>query len=533
MSKLGVVLFVLVVALSYSSATTITHSYNMASHLPSHLAIMFSMSWFGIPSSDPQGAGEDPSWGNWKWGGGDIPTSNPAVCNEGTSFTESFSDEERYIASKRRPLAGIYSASARDAKSLARVDLMLSSVKRSCDGGANARLDAWSVQQCSIHFTSKYGRSTICDIPYRALLAFYGQAQAAGMEGAVLPGMDTTWIFDFGSDEGVSSKTDQITILTQDIADMATIANSYGTTTRRINGLVVLVIYFDGTLSVSQWGTVLQNARNIAKIDFYAIGSAPGSVPTFFEVFDALSPWTDADYSLVNPTYAQALSWATSKHSTYVKDVKSFSGRVAVGSVIAGFDDYTEDWGNNKPRVMPRNTVLIEAATDYLKSAKLNITFMPTWDDWTEGTHFEPDTIDGTKMLVALKQGLGKLHGEAPDPTGDAALNARWVSYGKSRNCNGGKSATEPGGTAGTPPAITLSCGPKAGAGIGDSSEETTITNSTEDVFDSSAAANMTDSFDSSQEGNTSPSSELVSTAAVTVANVMILSLAFFFALWI
>lgn len=32
---------------------------------------------------------------------------------------------------------------------------------------------------------------------------------------------------------------------------------------------------------------------------------------------------------------------------------------------------------------------------------------------------------DGTTMLVALKQGLGKLAGEAADPTGDTALNQR------------------------------------------------------------------------------------------------------------
>jgi hypothetical protein len=89
----------------------------------------------------------------------------------------------RWIASKRRPLAGIYSASARDAEGthsnkqkininifrgekyleiyaimigLARVDLMLSNLRRSCDGGANARLDSWSIQMDSIKFSSRY-----------------------------------------------------------------------------------------------------------------------------------------------------------------------------------------------------------------------------------------------------------------------------------------------------------------------------------------------------------------------------------------
>jgi hypothetical protein len=35
-------------------SANITHQFNFASHLPAHLATMFSMSWFGIPNFDPQ-----------------------------------------------------------------------------------------------------------------------------------------------------------------------------------------------------------------------------------------------------------------------------------------------------------------------------------------------------------------------------------------------------------------------------------------------------------------------------------------------
>jgi hypothetical protein len=153
-----------------------------------------------------KGAGPDPAWGNWLWGVSSptctIPTTTPNTCNEGTSFTYAFPNEQRNVASKRRPLAGIYSASARDAEGtirgrektketfdqyklffpflffifllflfillplffclgLARVDLMLSHLRRPCDGGANARLDAWAVQQNSIYGSSKYLKSLI------------------------------------------------------------------------------------------------------------------------------------------------------------------------------------------------------------------------------------------------------------------------------------------------------------------------------------------------------------------------------------
>jgi hypothetical protein len=54
------------------------------------------------------------------------------------------------------------------------------------------------------------------------------------------------------------------------------------------------------------------------------------------------------------------------------------------GSIIPGFDDYTEDWGACQIRVMPRNKLLIEAATDYLLQANITHTLSITWDDWTE-----------------------------------------------------------------------------------------------------------------------------------------------------
>ena len=42
------------------SQAALTHA-SLAAVMPDHLAIMFSMSWFGIPKSD---GGSDPTWGN-------------------------------------------------------------------------------------------------------------------------------------------------------------------------------------------------------------------------------------------------------------------------------------------------------------------------------------------------------------------------------------------------------------------------------------------------------------------------------------
>jgi len=500
------VLFIIACGVSCDSdaTNTITHTFNLASHMPAHLAVMFSMSWFGIPASDPQGGGLDAGWGNWKWGGGNIPTNDPTTCNEGTAFSLAFGAEERYIASKRRPLAGIYSSSARNAEGLARVDLMLSSIRRSCDGGANARLDAWAVQLSSVQFTSKYGKTSCasCDLAYRALIAFYTEAKKGNMVGAIIPAIDATWIFNpkFAASVGLScpstNRAPCIAALTKDITDMATIALSYGSITRKINGLPVLVIYFDGTLTVAQWKTILQNARNAAGTDFYVISSAPGTVPTYWGAFDAISPWTGANYGLTNPTYAQAYSWAQGKHATYVSAIKNYPGCVVMGSVTPGFDDYTMNWGTDKARVMARNTLYIQAATDYFKATKIVGTFMATWDDWTEGTHFEPDTNSGTAMLVALKQGLGKMAGEAADPTGDKALDTRWTTYGRARNCNKG--------TASTPPTITLLCPATAGTGEGGEGSSSEEINNGDLGYNTTGVfiTNITDSWDSSDQDN-------------------------------
>jgi hypothetical protein len=131
-------------ARSQGALLTGPHVFDLASNMPSHLAIMFSMGWFGVPSKDPQGAGPDPSYGNDEWHGACV-ADDPSTCT--TCILEGAGDAceqtgapQRNIASRRRPLAGIYSSSAKDVEGRRRVDLMLSGLRRSCDDGA--KIDA-------------------------------------------------------------------------------------------------------------------------------------------------------------------------------------------------------------------------------------------------------------------------------------------------------------------------------------------------------------------------------------------------------
>jgi hypothetical protein len=457
-------------------AVTVAHNFDFASNLPPHLAVMFSMSWFGIPANDPQGPGPDPGYGNARWGGGCVATNDPAQCAncvlEGTSDAcLQTGADQRSMASRRRMMAGIYSASAQDTEGKRRVDLMLSNVRRPCDDGA--KIDAWSAQLDGTRDTSLHsGNPTCvtCDIAYRATLGFLSEADSAGMTNVVIPGDDATWYFHFGTDVGLGACDGSsgnpvqncIDALTQDATDMVQMALAHPSALR-VNGNPVLNFYVDpGYLDDSQWSSIFQSARNATGQDFYAIATLQNpTVTNLFNAFDALAPWVQLDWNNYSGTNVRshAQAWAAGEHDPLFNAVASYPGRAAFGGIAPGFDDYTEDWGACTERQLPpgdaRDPALLQGEFDYLitKSAKGMI--LETWDDWTEGSEFEPDVEGGSTVLVALRDNLGTLFGEPADPAGDTRLADRWSSYGQARNCDGG--------TAGTPPQTNLLCADAGG----------------------------------------------------------------------
>ncbi|CAF1116797.1 unnamed protein product [Adineta ricciae] len=87
---------------------------------------MFSMNWFGLGISDPQGAGPDTYSSHWNADNQDgcVPTAQPNRCE--------IDGQRIIISSNYRPLAGIYSSSGLNAESFTRIDLMLMTLKREC-----------------------------------------------------------------------------------------------------------------------------------------------------------------------------------------------------------------------------------------------------------------------------------------------------------------------------------------------------------------------------------------------------------------
>jgi len=442
----------------------VSHSFDLESHMPPHLAIMFSMSWFGIPSDDPQGAGPDPSYGNWYWLGPKCvqPVANPKICNEDLTP----GSMQRAIASKRRPLAGIYSASARDWEGIARVKLMLANLRRPCDDGA--KLDAWSVQIDSLRFTSRYPKnrmSITSDIAYRALLGFLNQGDANGLKSVVMPGQDATWYFHFGNDFGMGKcdnspnnpMSNCLDALQSDLTDMVNIADTFSSA-YRINGKLVILYYLDAQYaSPAQFATIFNNVRSKTGKDFYTIATTEH--PAYFEAFDAIAPWINLGQwsdTKGSSVYNHALAWVAQEHQNLLDQVVHYPGRVVFGSASPGFDDYTMDWGDCKSRELPsppnkpRDPSVLNAEFAFFKAKGIKGIVCQTWDDWTEGTAIEPDVVGGPTVLVQLRQQLGILYGEPSDPSGDARLAHRWLTYGQARNCKGGR--------AGIPPDTNLNC---------------------------------------------------------------------------
>jgi hypothetical protein len=454
----------LVFSVSGCAVASITHTFDMDTWIanrPGTLGIMYTMSWFGIPSSDPQGPGPDSSWGNWQMSQGCVPLNNASYCSNygvgGASavystpgFSYPTSTPQRQIASRRRPLAGIYSSSAKDNEGLARLTLQMSIIRQKCfqrgigGNSFDAGVDAMSPQMDSIQFTSKYPTNpqcSTCEIAYSAMLGMYKVASQYGLNNVIIPGLDGTWSYNFGSYFGLSTLQAIMNNVQADIADMVTVALQYPQQSVMVNGKPLIFIYINEDFSPTNWTTMLNNARTLANSDFYALGGISNSA--YFAAFDALAPWGSptAWPTSGSSLSSMAQSWMATMHSDLINGLPSYPGRVIFSFIMPSFDDYTEDWGQCMLREMPtqtngmRDPSIIQGQFAYIQSQGFKGIVFETWDDWTEGTCIEPDIVNGTQTLMAIKQGMDSLNNLAPDPYGDARMNLLWTSYPQQRNC--------------------------------------------------------------------------------------------------
>ena len=481
-------------------AAAIVHAFDFASQAPPRLAIMFTMAWFGIAAHrDPQApAGADPSYGNWNAGGTPCsiveadPTASDTCILRGANNAcleqDPAGTSHRVIASRRRPITGIWSGTGRDAESQRKLDLMLAMLRRpGCRADDGARLDAWTTQNNTIRFSSKYvaNPSANADLPYRTMMALFDRADAAHIANAVMPGFDSTWYFHFGSSVGLGTCDDSsgnprqrcLDALTSDLRDLALEAKGRFSAVR-VAGKPVLFVYTDhwnavdqhhgGTMpSAAEWQHIFDTARQEAGTDFYVIGVSDGA--DSFTAFDALAPWLGASsYHASSTIYGDSFAHARARHQALIDGVGAYPGRLVFGGVTPGFDDWTRNWSGpcqerRLPTTSPRDPQFLAAQRDFFTQCKQGVACTAahsgydfrgfvgeTWDDWTEGSEFEPDVAGGASALVGLRQLIGSVFGDPADAAGDTRLAQRWASYGEARNGLGG--------AAGVPPATDLAC---------------------------------------------------------------------------
>jgi hypothetical protein len=423
------------------------HTTDLASHMPPSLAIMDVMAWFGIPAAL---GGPDSAWGNWHIPAFNcVPARDPLSCDDAG---------ERAIASRYRPLDGIYSSSGRDAEGLAHIKLMLSNLRAPAGCDSSARLDALGIQQGGLAYSSLHGGNAggAVELAYQSLLHFLDEADAEGRSGAIVLMNDTTWYWNNGKYEKLdcaASRATCIANLQQDVIDLIQIGTPHPSALR-LGGKLLLYLYLDGAAgfpTVTEWTTIFANARAATGQDFYTLATHAPS--RYFDAFDALAPWVEPldTWTQTSGTtvYAHAQAYAAAQIDPLIKAAPA--GKVVFGGVAPGFDDFTKDWGSCVERQMPppseappRHLDVLRGQIDYLKSKGLTAVTLHTWDDFTEGTFFEPSVEEGVTKLIALRQKLGDLFGEAQSASADEALAARWTSYGKTYPCSGGVGAYDP-----------------------------------------------------------------------------------------
>lgn len=421
---------------------SVVHTYDLASQMPPRFACMFSMSWFGLGPTDHQGPGPDAYSNHWNVGaqGSCVPAAQPDQCG---------TDGQRKISSNYRPLAGIYSSSGLNQESLARIDLMLTTLKNvttNCDYG-HAQLNAWSIQLESIQLSSRYkpNPSINVEIPYQAYLHFRQRSQIIGFSsGVITPGYDSSWIYTFSTNIGFgrcdnsNSSNLRDVCLNSTIADFVDIISNISSTSNYlINGKPLIYVYTStggNLLTSTEWTYIWTSVRQRVSLDFYTVCTTS----SLLTVFDAVAPWVNlVAWSMTNsslPLYNRTLAWMKLVYDPILSS-NIPTGRVIMGGLAPGFNDFTQSWGACQIRTIPRHYDVMRAQLDYFSAHSIRHLFIYTWDDWTEGSQFEPDVLNGTTFLLLLRQMITSFYGEAQSAEGDAKLVSRWSNYPQLRNC--------------------------------------------------------------------------------------------------
>jgi len=427
------------------------HTYDLSSTLSPNWTAMWDLAWFGIPASDPK-PGPDWTYGNWDlanfheinpaaYPGVPYATHDPAACAPYYGF-----GDHRQVASYFRPLVGPYSSSGQDAESRAKRDLDLGLLRRPSD--PRARLDAWIVELYTLGYTSQAGYAggdagydAVADYRWQALLSAMERATAAGLASCVTGALNLSRVFTPPQTPDPYPTTQAKMDAT--VADLVTIVDAILASAAglQIGGRALLFVWVgnDVLFTPGELETVFETARTTTGNDFYVVAPRNSGATTPLAWADGIHPWSgNNEWALAvgGTTRAKSADWTAKRHDPWIAQLPSYPGRVVMGSVFPGFEDWAKGFGQDLDRDIPRSEDLVLGQFDYFGSAPgLTGYLAQTWNDFPEGSNWEPHVSTAAAELEWLTEGFASLFGESLVAAETAALRAMWTGYGVSRAC--------------------------------------------------------------------------------------------------
>ena len=422
------------------------HVFDLDTTLTGVPVIMFSESWLGIPNFDVIGGvttpGPDGDYNLWQvpaakavggWSDLDPVTYPPtpyadhfpAVCVAGT----------RSIASNLRPLEGIYSSSGADAESRTRMTKALNILR---DGSTvNGRVDVWMCNALGYSDAISGDSSDTKKAAFENMLTI---ADESGRENCVTCMVGIQYIYGGGTVEGTDLAEAFRQELTAVVNRLKVRKSAY-----RVNGRLLVVVGADGDSYTSIGGAdavngVLNQVRKATGEDFYVLTTLKNT--DAFNFADAISPWVDIQnyQTQTGSNHVKAREWAKDKHQPFFDVVGNYPGRVVFGNVLPGFDDWTKQWGDGVDRQIPRDVDTIEGqftGLETLRSAGDVVAgiMLATFDDWNEGTVWEPTVSEGVTILEKMTTEIADYKSETIVPADTTAWSSTWDAANLVRLC--------------------------------------------------------------------------------------------------
>ena len=456
------------------------HTFDLATHVPGDLAVMWDLAWYGIPARDPL-PGPDPEvaaegYGNWWLAGAEYKANLPASYPEAyynvvepQQCGAYYGGAERRIASYFRPAMGPYSSSGQDDLGLAKLDLDLGLLRRA--GDPRGRCTAWAVETAALGQTTVGGAApgdaqwlATSDIRVKRLQQAIVRAEAdAGLGPCITFAYNAQFVVSSGLYQEAS---DQLGAIRDDLTWYVDAIKASTKALRVKNGaydptgrlLIFLWIGAGNDYSAQDWNAFLEEARTNTGEDFYVASRYAGFSGGFsvFNFADACWPWvgpSDWDSSTGATMRDRAEDWTRLRHDQVITEAASFTGRVVMGSLFPGFEDWARGFGQGLDRDIPRAEELVQGQVDRFLTDGITALQVGTWNDWPEGSQWEPRRVTSGSLTTKdgadppsdisaegdelrwLTEQVARLYSETVTAAETDALVALWAAYGAPRGC--------------------------------------------------------------------------------------------------